>query len=104
MFNKLLCFLKPPNYKLPFNLNDCNNTYKPLNYKLPINSYDYNNIDKYIKLVNMNYDRKRIIKYILNENDSVNTVIKPEKIKYHLILPNFFFIISFIFINICIYI
>ena len=79
--------------------------FKPLNYKLSFNFYDYLNrcTDKYITLFNINYNRKRTIKYILNENDTVDTIIKPEKINY-LILPKYFFIISFIFINIYIYI
>ena len=105
MFNSITFFnpLYFCMYKKPINFinnknNENNITCKDIKYNYSINLYDYiNNFsNKYIKIIGEFNQRKKVIKYILNENDTVDK--KEEINKKYLVLRHLFIISLFFFI------
>ena len=91
-------FKKQINFKN--NENNANNAnFKDIKYNCSIDLYNYiiNSTNKYIKIMCEFNKKKRAIKYILNENDTVD---KEEEInKKYLVLQHLFIVSLLIFIN-----
>ena len=103
MFNSITLF-KPLYfciYRKPINFinNENNIICKNIKYNCSINLYDYiiNSTNKYIKIMSEFNQKKKLIKYILNENDTVDK--KEETNKKYLLLRNLFIVSLLLFIH-----